>query len=85
MFLVKSAQRKRMSSNPASYPVSITILCPKVQRPGHEADHPQPSAEVKNVWSYTLTPNRKETVVKCYSTRRAVRAWPPQVTTCSVS
>jgi hypothetical protein len=28
-----------------------------IKQPGHEADHsPPPSAEVKNVWSYTSTP-----------------------------
>jgi hypothetical protein len=29
-----------------------------IKRPGREADHPPPaSAEVKNAWSYTSTPN----------------------------
>jgi hypothetical protein len=32
-------------------------LSPGVKRPGHEVDHsPSPSAEIKNAWSYTLTP-----------------------------
>jgi hypothetical protein len=34
------------------------ILTPGVKRQGHEAGHSCPSsAEVKNVWSYTNTPN----------------------------
>jgi hypothetical protein len=33
------------------------VLSLAVKRPGREADHsPPPSAEVKNVWSYTSTP-----------------------------
>jgi len=32
-------------------------LAPGIKRAEHEADHsPQPSVEVKNMWSYTSTP-----------------------------
>jgi hypothetical protein len=32
------------------------VLSPGIKRPGHEADHPPPTAEVKNAWSYTYIP-----------------------------
>jgi hypothetical protein len=35
----------------------LDALSPEVKRPGREADHSPPSsAEVKNAWSYTSTP-----------------------------
>jgi hypothetical protein len=44
-------------AHPASYPMSTRGSFPWIKRPGHEADHsPQSSAEVKNAWSYTSTP-----------------------------
>jgi hypothetical protein len=44
-------------AHPASYPIGAKGSFPGVKRPGREADHSlQPSAEVKNAWSYTSTP-----------------------------
>jgi hypothetical protein len=44
-------------AHPASYPMVIGPLSPGVKRLGHEADHSPPSsAEVKNTWIYTSTP-----------------------------
>jgi hypothetical protein len=41
----------------ASYPMGTRDCFPGVKRPGREADHSPPySAEVKNAWSYTSTP-----------------------------
>jgi hypothetical protein len=43
--------------HPASYPMGTGTLSLGVKRPGCEADHSLPSsAEVKNAWSYTSTP-----------------------------
>jgi hypothetical protein len=43
--------------HPASYPVGTRGSFPGGKRPGREADHSPPSsAEVKNAWSYTSTP-----------------------------
>jgi hypothetical protein len=43
--------------NPASYPKGAGALSPRLKRPGREADHSPPiSAEVKNTWIYTSTP-----------------------------
>jgi hypothetical protein len=39
-----------------SYPMSTRGSFPGVKRPGREVDHSPSSAEVKNVWSYTSTP-----------------------------
>jgi hypothetical protein len=45
-------------AHPASYPVGSRDPSPGVKRPGREADHSPPSsAEVKNAWCYTSTPN----------------------------
>jgi hypothetical protein len=42
---------------PASYPMGAGDSFPGVKRPGREPDHSPPSsAEVRNVWSYTSTP-----------------------------
>jgi hypothetical protein len=42
---------------PASYPVIIWVISPRVKRPEREADRSQlSSAEVKNVWGYAFTP-----------------------------
>jgi hypothetical protein len=36
----------------------LGALSPEVKRPGREADHSPPSsAQVKNAWNYTSTPN----------------------------
>jgi hypothetical protein len=44
-------------AHPASYPMGTRGSSPRVKRPGCEADHSPPSsAEVKNAWSYTSTP-----------------------------
>jgi hypothetical protein len=44
-------------AHPASYPMGIRAVSLGVKRPGYEADHSPPSsAEVKNAWSYTSTP-----------------------------
>jgi len=44
--------------NGSGYSISIGILS-GAKRPGREADHsPVPNADVKNMWSYTLTPIR---------------------------
>jgi hypothetical protein len=44
-------------AHPAPYPMGTRDSYPGEKRPGHEADHsPPPSAEVKNVWSYTSIP-----------------------------
>jgi hypothetical protein len=44
-------------AHPASYPMGTGGSFLGVKRPGREADHSPPySAEVKNAWSYTLTP-----------------------------
>jgi hypothetical protein len=44
-------------AHPASYPMVTRGSFPGVKRPGREADHSPPSsAEVKNAWSYTSTP-----------------------------
>jgi hypothetical protein len=43
-------------AHPASYPMGTRGSFPGVKRPGREADHSPPSAEVKNAWSYTATP-----------------------------
>jgi hypothetical protein len=32
------------------------LFPPGVKRPGYEADHSPPSAEVKKIWMYTSTP-----------------------------
>jgi hypothetical protein len=41
----------------ASYPMGTGAIFLGVKRPGREADHSAPSsAEVKNAWSYTSTP-----------------------------
>jgi len=32
---------------------------PGLKRPGREADHSPPNAEVKDVWLYTFTPPRR--------------------------
>jgi hypothetical protein len=42
---------------PASSPMGTREFFSGVKRPGREADHSPPSsAEVKNAWSYTSTP-----------------------------
>jgi hypothetical protein len=44
-------------AQPASYPMGTGVSFSGVKRPGCEADHSPPSsAEVKNAWSYTSTP-----------------------------
>jgi hypothetical protein len=43
--------------HPASYPMGTRDSFPGVKRPGRETDNSPPSsAEVKNAWSYTSTP-----------------------------
>jgi hypothetical protein len=43
--------------NPTSFPVGIGALSLEVKRPGREADYSPPaSAEAKNMWIYTSTP-----------------------------
>jgi hypothetical protein len=43
---------------PATYPMGTRGSFPGVKQPWCEADHsPLSSAEVKNAWSYTSTPN----------------------------
>jgi hypothetical protein len=45
-------------THPASYPMGNRGSFPGVERPWREADHsPPPSAEVKNAWSSSSTPN----------------------------
>jgi hypothetical protein len=44
-------------AHPDSYPMGIGSPSLEVKRPEREADHSPPSsAEVKNAWSYTSTP-----------------------------
>jgi hypothetical protein len=44
-------------AHPASYPVGTRGSYPEIKRLGREADHSVPSsAEVKNSWCYTSTP-----------------------------
>jgi hypothetical protein len=44
-------------AHPGSYPMVPGTLYMEVKRPGREDDHSPPSsAEVKNTWSYTSTP-----------------------------
>jgi hypothetical protein len=44
-------------AHPDSYPMANRALSLKIKRPGREAYHSPPSsAEVKNAWSYTSTP-----------------------------
>jgi hypothetical protein len=44
-------------AHPGSYPLGTGDSFPGVKWPGREAHHSPPSsAEVKNVWSYTFTP-----------------------------
>jgi hypothetical protein len=43
--------------DPASYPMGTGVCFPGVKRPGRKSDYSPPSsAEVKNAWSYTSTP-----------------------------
>jgi len=47
-----------LGAHPASYPVGTGVIFSGVMRPEREADHSPPSsAEVKNAWRYTSTPN----------------------------
>jgi hypothetical protein len=49
--------QKVSGAHPASYPMGTRALSLGVKRPGREADRSPPySAEAKNSWSYTSTP-----------------------------
>jgi hypothetical protein len=51
-------------AHPASYPMGTRDSFPGVKRPEREADQSLPSsAEVKNAWSYTSTPQYAFTVL----------------------
>jgi hypothetical protein len=44
-------------SHSDSYPMGTGTIIPGAKRPGHEGDHSSSSSiKVKNVWSYTSTP-----------------------------
>jgi hypothetical protein len=58
IFLFSTASRPALG--PTQPPIHWVpgALSPGIKRPGREADHSPPSsAEVKNVWRYTSTPN----------------------------
>jgi hypothetical protein len=50
-------------AHPASCLVGTGALSPGVKRPGREAHHSSPNAEVKNAWRYTSTPIRLRSMV----------------------
>jgi hypothetical protein len=59
IFLFTTASRQAL--RPTQPPIQgvLRVLSPGVKRPGREAGHsPNFSAEVKNEWSYTSTPNK---------------------------
>jgi hypothetical protein len=59
-------------AHPASYTRVIGSLSLGVKRPGREANHSHPSSfEVKNVWSYTSTP--QYTFMACCSSKKKAR------------
>jgi hypothetical protein len=53
-----AASRPALGNHPAAYAMGIRgVLSPGVKRRGHEADHSPPfSAQFKNAWSCTSTP-----------------------------
>jgi hypothetical protein len=57
LFLFATASRPALGAYSASYPMGTMGLFTGVERPGRRPDHSFPSsAEVKNAWSYTSTP-----------------------------
>jgi hypothetical protein len=56
-FSLRHRVQNGSESHPASYPTGTRALSLGVKRPVREADHSPPlSAEVKNAWIYTSTP-----------------------------
>jgi hypothetical protein len=57
IFLFATASRTALGPTQPPIRWVLGILSPGIKRPGREADHLSPtSAEVKNTWSYTSTP-----------------------------
>jgi len=55
LFAIMSRPAQRPTQPPVQWILRVHSL--EVKQLGHEADHSLlPSAEVKNVWSYTFTP-----------------------------